>query len=71
MARLDNAERCIVETVRRAQRIQIIIDSEDSSNYLELRFDSRRTDISEFKRNLRLAVQDYFMRSHRGGGYFQ
>lgn len=67
MERLDNVERCIVETVRRAQRIQIIIDTEDSSNYLELRFDSRRTDISELRRNLRLAVQDYFLRSHRVG----
>ena len=66
--RLDPAERQLVESVRRAQRIQLIIDTEDSPNYLELHFDSRRGDISELRRNLRLAVQDFFQKSHHRGG---
>lgn len=65
--RLDIMERHAVETVRRAQRIQIIIDTENQSSYLELHFDARTHDISELRRNLRLAVQDYFQKSHRGG----
>lgn len=66
--RLDPAERQHVERIRNARRIQIIIDTEDSSSYLELQFDSRRSDITDLRRNLRLAVQDFFLKSHRGGG---
>ena len=65
--RLDSLERHAVETVRRAQRIQIIIDTENQPSYLELCFDARTQDISELRRNLRLTVQDYFQKSHRGG----
>lgn len=56
-----------METVRRAQRIEIIIDTESQPSYLELHFDARTQDISELRRNLRLAVQDYFQKTHRGG----
>lgn len=66
-SRLDPAERQHVERIRNARRIQIIIDTEDSSSYLELQFDSRRSDITDLRRNLRLAVQDFFQKSHRGG----
>ena len=65
--RLDPAERQHVERIRNARRIQIIIDTEDSSSYLELKFDSRLHDIADLRRNLRLAVQDYFQNAHRGG----
>lgn len=65
--RLDTMERHAVETVRQAQRIQIIIDTENSPSYLELVFDARTRDISELRRNVRLAVQDFFQKSHRGG----
>ena len=66
-SRLDPAERQHVERIRNARRIQIIIDTEDSSTYLELHFDSRLSDITDLRRNLRLAVQDFFQKSHRGG----
>lgn len=66
-SRLDPAERQHVERIRNARRIQIIIDTEDSSSYLELQFDSRRSDITDLRRNLRLAVQDFFQKSHRVG----
>lgn len=67
--RLDTMERHAVESVRRATRIQIIIDTENQPSYLELKFDSRLHDISDLRRNLRLAVQDYFQKAHRGGKY--
>lgn len=67
-SRLDPAERQHVERIRNARRIQIIIDTEDSSSYLELQFDSRRSDITDLRRNLRLAVQDFFQKSHKWGG---
>lgn len=66
--RLDTMERHAVESVRRATRIQIIIDTENQPSYLELKFDSRLHDISDLRRNLRLAVQDYFQKAHRWGG---
>ena len=62
--RLDPAERQYVERIRCATRIHIIIDTENQPSYLELKFDSRLSDITDIRRNLRLAVQDYFQKSH-------
>lgn len=61
---LGKIDRKIVEMMRDARRIKIIIDTDDPSCGLELTFDSKRNDISDFRRNLRLAVQDFLQKSN-------
>ena len=61
MYRLDTVERAAVEAIRNARTIRIIID--DGTNNEQHFFAKMQDDASmDFRRNIRLAVQEYAMK---------
>ena len=61
MYRLDTVERAAVEAIRNARTIRIIID--DGTNNEQHFFAKIQGDASmDFRRNIRLAVQEYAMK---------
>lgn len=56
--KIDKVDRRAIESIREARTVRIIIN-EGTDDECEFNFAENRGNMSDFRRNLRLSVQDY------------
>lgn len=60
ISNIDIADRAAIEAIRNARTVRIVIN-EGTDDKQEYTFSESRGDMTTFRRNLRLSVQDYVM----------